>query len=71
MNLREFVSINADVVALVTEDLRVRIRTGWGSDGHGHDESEDDELNKINDSHKMCSWTDGFKTIKESNNNTV
>lgn len=46
VNLREFVSINTDVVALVAEDLRVGI-TGWSGDGRGHEESEDDELKNI------------------------
>lgn len=44
VNLREFVSINTDVVTLVSEDLCVGITTGWGGDGRGHEESEDDEL---------------------------
>lgn len=47
-NLRKFVSIETDVVAFVAENLRVRIWVGGGGDGGGHDESEDNELDKKN-----------------------
>lgn len=48
MNLREFVSIETDVVALVAENLRVRIGVAGTGDGRGHEESENDELEKKN-----------------------
>lgn len=44
--LRIVVSVDADVVALVPDDLRVSVGASRSGEGGGHEESEDDELYK-------------------------